>query len=71
VSEAGGLQRRNFRGEPAIEGATHLRPFVIDDGEPCGEDLDSEAIRGLYFAGRGDGLTVRSGLGRLACAWRE
>ncbi len=35
------------------------------------EDLDGEAIRARYFSGRTDGLTVRGGLGRLACAWRE
>jgi methyltransferase (TIGR00027 family) len=35
------------------------------------EDLDSEAIAARYFAERTDGLTVRGGLGRLACAWRE
>ena len=35
------------------------------------EDLDSEAIVARYFAGRTDGLTVRGGLGRLACAWRD
>lgn len=34
------------------------------------EDLDGEAIATRYFAERTDGLTVRGGLGRLACAWR-
>ena len=34
------------------------------------EDLDGEGIVARYFAGRTDGLTVRGGLGRLACAWR-
>jgi methyltransferase (TIGR00027 family) len=43
--------------------------------QQCGftrvEDMDNEAIAARYFAGRADGLTVRGGMGRLACAWRE
>jgi hypothetical protein len=35
------------------------------------EDLNGDAIAVQYFAGRSDGLTVRSGMGRLAYAWRE
>lgn len=35
------------------------------------QDLDGDAISALYFAGRRDGLAVRGGLGRLACAWCE
>jgi hypothetical protein len=35
------------------------------------EDLGGEEIASRYFSGRTDGLTVRGGLGRLACAWRE
>jgi methyltransferase (TIGR00027 family) len=34
------------------------------------EELDAEAISARYFVARRDGLAVRGGAGRLACAWR-
>lgn len=47
-----------------------LRQLLYECGFTQVEDLDSEGIVARYFAGRTDGLTVRGGLGRLACAWR-
>jgi methyltransferase (TIGR00027 family) len=60
-------------GEPfrlAFEPA-ELRALLLECGFTRVEDLDSEAIRARYLAGRKDGLTVRGGLVRLACAWHE
>jgi methyltransferase (TIGR00027 family) len=48
-----------------------LRELLAECGFARVEDLDGEAIHARYFAERSDGLMVRGGLGRLACAWRE
>jgi methyltransferase (TIGR00027 family) len=64
VARAGEPFRLGF--EPA-----ELRQLLLDCGFARVEDMDGEAIGALYFAGRADGLTVRGGLGRLACAWCE
>lgn len=60
-------------GEPFRLGfePAELRQLLLQCGFQPGEDLDSEAIVARYFAGRTDGLTVRGGMGRLACAWRD
>jgi O-methyltransferase involved in polyketide biosynthesis len=68
-----GLAERVARaGEPFRLGfdPAELREILLERGLTSVEDLDSEAINARYFAGRKDGLTVRSGMGRLACAWR-
>jgi O-methyltransferase involved in polyketide biosynthesis len=59
-------------GEPFRLGfePTELRQILLECGFARVEDLDSDAIAARYFAGRADGLTVRGGMGRLACAWR-
>ena len=59
-------------GEPFRLGLdpAELRELLLERGFSSVEDLDSEAIAARYFAGRKDGLTVRGGMGRLACAWR-
>jgi hypothetical protein len=66
MSEAGGLQESpsGIRSGGAARALAGVRLCA-------GGDLDGEAISARYFAGRGDGLTARGGLGRLACAWRE
>jgi methyltransferase (TIGR00027 family) len=64
VARAGEPFRLGF--EPA-----ELRQLLHQCGFARVEDLDGEAIAAGYFAGRADGLTVRGGMGRLACAWRE
>ncbi len=64
VARAGEPFRLGF--DPA-----ELRELLRECGFARVEDLDGEAISARYFAGRTDGLTVRGGLGRLACAWRE
>jgi methyltransferase (TIGR00027 family) len=48
-----------------------LRELLVGCGFSHLEDLDSAAMAARYFTGRADGLTVRGGLGHLACAWRE
>ena len=60
-------------GEPFRLGfdPVELRELLRECGFRRVEDLDGDAISARYFAGRRDGLTVRGGLGRLACAWRE
>ena len=60
-------------GEPFRLGfdPVELRELLRECGFARVEDLDGDAINARYFAGRRDGLTVRGGLGRLACAWRE
>jgi methyltransferase (TIGR00027 family) len=60
-------------GEPFRLGFTpaDLRQLLRECGFARVEELDGEAIAARYFAGRSDGLTVRGGMGRLACAWRE
>jgi methyltransferase (TIGR00027 family) len=63
VAQAGEPFRLGF--EPA-----ELRQILLECGFAQVEDLDGKAIVARYFAGRTDGLTVRDGLGRLACAWR-
>ena len=63
VARAGEPFRLGF--DPA-----ELRDVLQQCGFARVEDLDASAIADRYFAGRKDGLTVRVGLGRLACAWR-
>jgi methyltransferase (TIGR00027 family) len=63
VARAGEPFRLGF--EPA-----KLGQLLLECGFTRVEDLDSEAIAACYFEGRTDGLTVRGGMGRLACAWR-
>jgi methyltransferase (TIGR00027 family) len=60
-------------GEPFRLGfdPVELRELLRECGFARVEDLDGGAISARYFVGRTDGLTVRGGLGRLACAWRE
>jgi methyltransferase (TIGR00027 family) len=60
-------------GEPFRLGfdPVELREILRECGFAQVEDLDGDAISARYFAGRTDGLTVRGGLGRLACAWSE
>ena len=60
-------------GEPFRLGfdPVELRELLRECGFGRLEDLDGDAISARYFAGRADGLTVRGGLGRLACAWRD
>ena len=60
-------------GEPFRLGfdPVELRELLRECGFARVEDLDGDAISARYFAGRTDGLTVRGGLGRLACAWRD
>jgi O-methyltransferase involved in polyketide biosynthesis len=59
-------------GEPFRLGfePTELRQLLRQCGFARVEELDGESINTCYFASRMDGLMVRSGLGRLACAWR-
>jgi methyltransferase (TIGR00027 family) len=64
VARAGEPFRLGF--DPA-----ELRELLGECGFARVEDLDTEAVSARYFADRTDGLTVRGGLGRLACAWRE
>jgi methyltransferase (TIGR00027 family) len=64
VARAGEPFRLGF--EPA-----ELQQLLRECGFARVKDLDGEAIAACYFEGRRDGLTVRGGLGRLACAWRE
>lgn len=64
VARAGEPFRLGF--EPA-----ELRQLLRECGFAHVEDLDGAAIAVRYFARRSDGLTVRGGMGRLACAWRE
>jgi methyltransferase (TIGR00027 family) len=63
VARAGEPFRLGF--EPA-----ELRRLLQECSFAQVEDLGGEEIAARYFAGRTDGLTVRGGLGRLACAWR-
>src|ERR1700761_6054535 len=60
-------------GEPFRLGLdpVELRELLRECGFARVEDLDGDAISARYFAGRTDGLTVRGGLGRLACAGRD
>jgi methyltransferase (TIGR00027 family) len=60
-------------GEPFRLGfdPVELHELLRECGFARVEDLDGDAISARYFAGRADGLTVRGGLGRLACAWRD
>jgi methyltransferase (TIGR00027 family) len=64
VARAGEPFRLGF--EPA-----ELGQLLRECGFQRVEDLGGEEIALRYFSGRRDGLTVRGGLGRLACAWRE
>ncbi len=64
VAEAGEPFRLGF--EPA-----ELSRLLLECGFARVEDLDSERIAARYFSDRADGLTVRGGLGHIACAWRE
>jgi len=64
VARAGEPFRLGF--EPA-----ELRQLLRECGFQGVEDLGGEEIASRYFSGRTDGLTVRGGLGRLVCAWRE
>jgi methyltransferase (TIGR00027 family) len=63
VARAGEPFRLGF--EPA-----ELWELLRECGFAQVEDLSGEKIAVRYFAGRSDGLTVRGGMGRLACAWR-
>jgi methyltransferase (TIGR00027 family) len=63
VARAGEPFRLGF--EPA-----ELWQLLRECGFARAEDLNGDAIAVRYFAGRSDGLTVRSGMGRLVCAWR-
>jgi methyltransferase (TIGR00027 family) len=67
------VERVARAGEPFRMGfdPAELRALLLECRFTRVEDLDSEAIRARYLAERKDGLTVRGGLGRLACAWRE
>jgi methyltransferase (TIGR00027 family) len=64
VAQVGEPFRLGF--EPA-----QLRQLLVECGFTRVEEADGEAINALYFTGRSDGLGVRGGLGRLACAWRD
>jgi hypothetical protein len=48
-----------------------LRELLLEYAFTRVKNLDSEASCARYFTSCGDGLAVRGGLGRLACAWRE
>jgi methyltransferase (TIGR00027 family) len=63
VARAGEPFRLGF--DPA-----ELRDLLMQCGFMRVKDLDGESIHTRYFASRMDGLTVRGGLWRLACAWR-
>ena len=68
---AGGACGACGRAVPAGIDPVELCELLRECGFARVEDLDGDAISARYFVGRTDGLTVRSGLGRLACAWRD